>query len=306
MTIKKIFLFAIFGLRTLSICSQTNPETNFKDLKTEVKKDNENANAFSFVNWVEFKKYINEIKQDSLSSVTYDYINIIGQIALTSNNKVTKQLVVEMYCRGIYKNAFLNSISINYLRKFKQEDFNDSAKFYLKDGLSVSPNNIGSTAKITAFACGKSCIIDLQNVLAKQGLTKFDKKDIKLALIRAEQTNSEQRLLQSAKEQVINDNFVYNLINDLTYTRNKAIFDYLLDLINRDTKTCNSADNDNPEPMICAFRLIEKVAPYLNNFPAKLNANYELDTKDYALLLSDVRIWIKGNKDTYSLNHNIY
>jgi len=306
MAFNKIILLLFLSLQSVAAFSQKNSETTFKNLKSEINKDKEKVGTFPFVSWLEFLKFINENKQDTLSVNTNDYISLIGQVGLSSTDKEIRQIVVEIYCRGIYKNAYLNSISINYLRKFKQDDFSDSAKYYLNQGLLASPNNTGSIAKIIAFACGKSNIINLQNALTKQGINKFDKKDIKLAILRADQTTNEQQLLKTAKEQVLNDNFVYNLINDLTYTRNKAVFDYLLELINRDSKGCNSANNDNPEPMICAYRLIEKVAPYIYNFPVKLNANNELDTKDYPALLNEVRAWIKTNKESYTLNQFIY
>jgi hypothetical protein len=99
---------------------------------------------------------------------------------------------------------------------------------------------------------------------------------------------------------------VYDIGPELVYTRNKIVFDFLLEAILRDTKDCTSANNDDTTPMTCAYRLIEQVAPYIINFPAKLDEVGELKTKDYPALLTEVRSWINANKNTYQLNQTIY
>ena len=211
------------------------------------------------------------------------------------------------YLQGFsQENAVLTRKAIERLQHFRRADFTEATRLDLKMTLNAVSNNKGDLAKLTAFACGRDCIETLENEMSAKSLNKQDQKDFRLALIRAGDGRLEPKLLKSAKEQVVNDRFVYTLTNDLTYTRSKVIFDYLLELILSDEMKCTSANNDNPEAMICAYRLIEKVAPYINEFPAKVNAYNELETNDYAKLLSEVRDWISKNKNTYLLNMEIY
>ena len=298
-----VLLFTLFVTRAVS---QSNPAAAFKALKAEVQKVDASPSDFPFNQWSDLVAAINELKQDTLSVKRFDYLYSISQVSASSSDKEIRQLAVDIFCRSMGANSVLTASSISHLQKIKQTDFTEASKSYLKTALDAATNNAGALAKVTAFACGNSCLQELQNALYKQDISKRDKKDIKLAQLRAGDTSNEQRLLQSAKEQVLNDNFVYNLIEDLTYTRNKAIFDHLLDLVLVDSKSCTSADNDNPEPMVCAYRLIEQVAPCIDNFPAKVNSYNELESTDYPALLKTVRAWIKENKSSYVLNLNNY
>ncbi|MEO6903450.1 MAG: hypothetical protein ABI315_09860 [Bacteroidia bacterium] len=306
MCLKNFTAILFFNCFTTVAFTQTSQEAAFKLLKTDILKLKNNTIPFSFNSWADLKTSINNIKQDSLSTKEIDYLYPVFQAGVNSQNSMVRQIAAEIWCRCIGENSILTNNAVTKLQQFKQTDFTDSAKFYLKMGLNNATNNIGSIAKLTAFVCGNTCIEDLQNVVLKQNISKFDKKDIKLALLRAGEIHNEQRLIQSAKEQVVNDNFVYNLVDDLTYTHNKLIFDYLLEIIMREDKNCTSANNDNPEPMNCAYRLIEKIAPFINDFPAKVNAYNELETKNYIALLKSVREWITKNKNTYTLNQNNY
>lgn len=211
------------------------------------------------------------------------------------------------YLQGFsQENAVLTRKAIERLQHFRRADFTEATRLNLKMALGTVSGNKGDLAKLLAFACGRDCIETLENEMLANNPNKHDQKDFRLALIRAGDTRFESKLFKSAKEQVVNDRFVYTLINDLTYTRSKMIFDYLLELILSDEKRCTSANNDNPESMICAYRLIENVAPYINGFPAKVNAYNELETKDYAKLLVEVRDWISKNKNNYVLNKEVY
>jgi hypothetical protein len=306
MSLKKFTLILFFNFFMSIVFAQINHEVAFKVLKTDIKNLKNNTTPFPYNDWATFSAAINDLRQDSSATKNIDYLYPVFQVGVTSKDGIERQLAAEIWCKCIGNNSLLTNNAVTKLQQFKQTDFTDSAKFYLKLGLNNSSNNIGAIAKLTAFVCGNTCIEDLQNAVLKQSISKFDKKDIKLALLRAGETHNEQRLLQAAKEQVVNDNFVYNLVNDLIYTHNKVIFDYLLEIIMREDKNCTSANNDNPEPINCAYRLIEKVAPYINDFPAKVNGYNELETTDYATLLTTVRGWITKNKNSYTLNQNKY
>lgn len=295
---KSILLFLFTGFSI--VMNAQLSEASFKLLKEEIQKGKKSNFSFNTLN--ELLKSIEQAKNDTVSTTAPEFLIPLYETGVNSQDLLVRRFSADVLVTSIGKNPLLTRNSVNRLEKFKKSDFSETAKYNLKKAFADLTTNIGETAKLIAFVCGVDCVDDLQNVLIKQSVSKRDKKDIKLALIRAGQTGNEQKLLTSAKAQVVNDDFVYNLVNDLTYTRSKVVFDYLLEIINRDTKSCTSANNDNPEPMICAYRLIEKVAPCIVNFPAKVNSYGELETKDYKKLLSDVREWIGKNKDTYILN----
>ncbi len=297
-------LFSVlFAFYTCSLSAQ-NTEASFKLLKSELQ--NKKAENFPFTNWNQLSAAIEEVKGDTTSTKSFDYLTSLYETAIVSEKAAVRQFSVEVLVTSLGRNGALTNKSIVRLQQFRRIDFSEMAKYELKRKLNDVTNNIGELAKLTAFVCGKDCRENLQNLLVIETIGKRDKKDIRLALIRTGQATYEQKLVKAARAQVVNDDFVYNLVNDLIYTRSKLVFDYLLEVINSDEKRCTSANNDNPEPMICAYRLMEKVAPCIVNFPAKVNAYGELDTKDYKKLLSDVRAWISKNKDKYQISFETY
>ncbi len=291
---------------TFSLCSAVaqNAEASFKLLKAEIPKTK--AASFSFNSWNELANMINETKQDTTSQKKMDYLIPVYETGVNSLNTAVRQFAVEVLVKSLGSNPILTRNAIERMQNFRRADFTEITRLNLKTALSTVSNNKGDLAKLVAFTCGNEAIQSLQNEMLTATLNKHDQKDFRLALIRAGDAKFEPKLFKSAKEQVVNDRFVYTLTNDLTYTRSKLIFDYLLELIMSDEKKCTSANNDNPEPMICAYRLIEKVAPCIINFPAKVNAYGELETKDYSKLLTEVREWISKNRNTYQLNVSTY
>ena len=284
--------------------SGQNAEASFKLLKNEMQ--NRKATTFSFNSWKELEVTINEARMDSTSQKKMDYLLPVYETGVNSLNTVVRQFTVEVLVKSLGNNTVLTRNAITRLQHFRRADFTEATRINLKMALSTVSNNKGDLARLFAFVCGFGCIETLENEMLSKNLNKHDQKDFRLALIRAGDVRFESKLFKSAKEQVVNDRFVYTLINDLTYTRSKMIFDYLLELILSDEKRCTSANNDDPEPMICAYRLIENVAPYINDFPAKVNAYKELETTDYAKLLIEVRTWINKNKSNYVLNKEVY
>jgi hypothetical protein len=262
--------------------------------------------TFSYNSWKDLEVAINEARLDSTSQKKIDYMLPVYETGVNSQNTSVRQFAVEILIKGLGKNPVLTRKAIERLQNFRRADFTEATRLNLKMVFNSVSSNKGDLAKLLAFVCGRDGIEALENEMSATNLNKQDQKDFRLALIRAGDDRLEPKLLKSAKEQVVNDRFVYTLTNDLAYTRSKPIFDYLLELIMSDEKKCTSANNDNPEAMICAYRLIEKVAPYINGFPAKVNAYNELETKDYAKLLSEVREWINKNKNNYQLNTEIY
>ena len=111
--------------------------------------------------------------------------------------------------------------------------------------------------------------------------------------------------LNKIKGAGVNDHTVTHLFPDLAYIRNKDAFHYMLQEINSDEKKCSSANPDNEKPVICAFRIMELVAPYIEDFPVKLTSYGELDTNDYDKALIKVKEWISLH-DQYSLISTIY
>ena len=138
----------------------------------------------------------------------------------------------------------------------------------------------------------------------KEGTSAQDRWAMRLALARMGEPDMTDYCLARLKKVKVNDDVVYEFIPDLIYTRQKPIFDHLLTLIESDEKNCSSSNPDSDEKIICAYRIIEQIAPYIENFPAKVDVSGELQTNDYAKLLVEVRTWITQNRESYKIVDN--
>lgn len=101
------------------------------------------------------------------------------------------------------------------------------------------------------------------------------------------------RKLQSAP---INDNFIYDFAPDLVYTRQPEIFDFLERIIQSDEQNCLPADPDASGKILCGYRVMEYIAPVIENYPLPTDEFGELEVDDYKTALQQVRVWFTQNE----------
>jgi hypothetical protein len=123
-----------------------------------------------------------------------------------------------------------------------------------------------------------------------------------LALARLGEPNALAFILQRVQKLGINDDVVYDIFSDLVYTRQRQAFNYLIEVIKSDEKKCMSADPENPEPMNCGYRVLELIAPVIKDFPLKVDSSGDLEVKEYAVALRQVRKWLEKNPDYEIIN----
>ncbi len=133
-----------------------------------------------------------------------------------------------------------------------------------------------------------------------------DRNDYDMAMIRIgdqSRINRLNKLLTSVK---VDDDFVYGLLPKLLYTRRPEVINFLFDQILMDKKNCSVADPHTKGQINCAYRLLEAVAPVIENFPLKVSASGDLDITDYPSALEIARGWIKDNRNDYRIITQTY
>ena len=122
-----------------------------------------------------------------------------------------------------------------------------------------------------------------------------------MALTRSGDEKKLENLMTKVKEMEIEDTFAEAVVPLLVYTRQRAAFDYLFDLILRNDKTCTPLGPDVPGKILCAYRVVEAVAPYVEDFPVEVGVSGDLMTDDYRAALKEVRNWVGVQKQDYVL-----
>lgn len=264
------------------------------------------AKIISSPNFKETSQLLSRFFADSVAGVRFEALNINTQIALKSKDKSLIKKSIQDNVNNYVMNGSINNQIAGLLKKYIKNDFTSEELLLINKTLQSRENNIGTLAKIYAFAGQTAVLNDINLLLSKQNLTKSDKKDLKLALVRCGDEGLTIKMHETLKKQVMNDNLIYAALPDVIYTKNKQLYEYLLNAVLSNDKKCGSANNDDNTPIICAYRLIEQLAPNINNFPVTINEKGEINSKNLAKTLTEVRDWIGKNRDSIEIDLSHY
>lgn len=106
--------------------------------------------------------------------------------------------------------------------------------------------------------------------------------------------------MERVKSLNVNGDMVYSIVPAVIYTRQKLLYDYLVQLLYSDERNCEPADPDQSVPINCAYRILEMLAPEIENFPIATTDSGDLSTNNYKEALLLARNWFDGNPD-YSI-----
>lgn len=133
-----------------------------------------------------------------------------------------------------------------------------------------------------------------------------DQNDYDMAMIRLGDQSRIKRLNKLLASVQVDDDFVYTLLPKLIYTRRPEVIDFIFDQVLLDQKNCSVADPHTKGRINCAYRLLEAVAPVVNDFPLKLGPGGDLDVTDYPAALEIARTWIRDNRNDYRIISETY
>jgi len=145
----------------------------------------------------------------------------------------------------------------------------------------------------------------LSELYRRPNLPVRKKWNIALALARMGNPESSAWCVQKVKSAPVNSGLVENVLPDLIYTRQKEAIDYCVKLLFSDEKLCATANPDLSEKIPCAYRIIELLAPVIEDFPIKVNPSIGLESDNYPKTLQTVRNWFKKNSN-YKIFKDIY
>lgn len=306
----KYKLVLLFLVTTGILFSQSEPGKQINLLMAQLRSGQaitaDRGKILSSTSYREATDALGKYVSDTVLSVRFEALNLFAQVATKSKDKVLINKAIRHIVTNAVINKSINNQIVNLLKRNIKADFGNDELQLMKSLLESEENNIGNLARIYAFAAGPTALNDLRPLLAKPTLTKGDKKDIKLALVRSGDEAYAQKMNETLKQQVVNDELIYSALPEILYTKDRTMFAFLLNAIQSDNKKCSSANNDDATPIICAYRLIEQLAPQIINFPVSINDRGEINTKDLNKSLVEVRDWITKHKDSFEVRNDVY
>jgi hypothetical protein len=231
----------------------------------------------------------------------------IAQLAGTNARQAhLRQDAVQKLMQGARDtNAGNAGLALGYLPEFLREDFTPSAQDSLVALLKRRAVHLDKIARLVGYLEIATVRNDLRAIAQESSASKKDRWSAMLALARMGDGYALENIMSRLRRLPVNDDVVYEVFPDVVYTRNKALIDYLVTVLNSTDANCNSADAEHPARIPCGYRVMEMLAPAVEGYPLKVDASGDIDAKDYVAALQSVRDWFKANP-AYKVNKNKY
>ena len=196
---------------------------------------------------------------------------------------------------------------ISWLTEFSADDFSKQAKDTLLNSMKHGRYHKSKIIKLLAFVGLTDQIPYLRKQLNTGNYTQTEIKwAAHLALARMGEENDINYCLNKVKQQGVNDDVIYELIPDLIYTKQRQTIDYVVELLHNEEENCTSGNPEYGGSIMCAYRIMELLAPVIKDFPLKTDSDDELLVDDYEEALTDLRKWFIVHANDYQINTDRY
>lgn len=188
------------------------------------------------------------------------------------------------------------------LKTFPREAFPSATESQLKRLLS---NEVGGKKDYILLAgfMGKNALLD---DLVGQSLTSAEKQALNLARVRVGNDLKRANLLKNIARYPVDDEFVYTVVPLLIYTRQREVIDFIWQQVVTENLACSPADAETSGRIDCAARLVEYLAPIIEDFPVDHDEEGNLLTQDYARAIAEIRRWYAVHSADYRIITNTY
>ncbi|MGB3466125.1 MAG: hypothetical protein WBA74_12685 [Cyclobacteriaceae bacterium] len=242
---------------------------------------------------------------DSVDRIRSKAYNIIKLLGLKSSNTSNRTRAVSLLTDGLDdSNNGISATNITALTQFKREDFDSNSRNKISGLVTSAYPHIDKLAKLIGYLRLTESMQSLRS-LPDENLSVEEKWAIRLALVRMNDDSAIQYVTGKLVNAPVNDDFVYDIVPDLIYTRNMDVFEFLESIIQSDENNCRSANPDSNARILCGYRVLEYIAYAIEDFPVQVDEYNTAIIDDYETTLLNVRNWFTTNP-TYTLRTEIY
>jgi hypothetical protein len=230
---------------------------------------------------------------------------ITRRVGQKSKDNQVQQKCIEQIVKLIRdRDSGVSGNAIEALTGFTKNNFSNSAKDSVRHALHPSTSHLDQLLKLAGFLELQDQVPTIQSML-QSDLSSKDKWAARLSLARMGDESATSWIVTKLQSAKVNDDFTYDIVPDLVYTRQPAVFEYLETVINSDDENCQSSNPDSSKKMLCGYRVMESVAAYIKGFPVKTDESGDLLAKDYKQALKDVRVWFAANPQ-YTISTDLF
>lgn len=249
---------------------------------------------------------IKPLLDDSIADVRFKAITICARLGLKTNEDAFRQEAVRLLVTACNdKDISLAGSAMDYLTHFYSTDYTKETLDEIRGLLTKQPPLFEKLVRLAGFLEMKDQQSFFESILLTGKASTKLQWNLHLALARMGRENSTAEILKLIKNYPVDDNVMYHILPDLVYTRQKPVFDYLLEILYSDKRNCTSPNPYYSGNILCGYRVMEALAPVVKDFPFKTNKSNEIITKDYEKALDVTRQWFK-DQTSYECNREIY
>jgi hypothetical protein len=195
--------------------------------------------------------------------------------------------------------------SLVFLTEFKKSDFSKANLDSLYSLFKRRSNHLNKLIRLMGYLEIYPAKNELFTLSQDQRLGRNDRWAAMLALARLDDEQAANDLLNRVKRMPLTDGVVYEIFPDLIFTRRPEVIAFLIESLYSDAKNCEPTNSTSNDRVPCAYRIMEMLAPIIENYPLQQNASGDIETTDYPAALQKVREWFKA-KNNYKILRDRY
>lgn len=296
-----ILFLSIYGLFQLSGQEKSNPLKEIKTCFLEAASEKSYFVSSETVKEISTDKFLKTIApylNDPKPFVRYKAIDLTKRKGLLLSDTPERQKITPLLIEACKdKDSGNSGAASNALTLFTKSDFTAQAADSILALLASRPYHFERVIKLAGFVPNQKTVEKLSEMLSNDTtLNKKEKWALTLALARNGDATAIDYCMEKISGAGVNDEAITYLFPDLAYIRQPQAINYMLQGILTDEKNCRSSNPDSEKEIVCAFKIMELVAPVVTDFPVKLTSYGELNTDNYDTSLSATRGWINRNK----------
>lgn len=302
-------IFASISIMLLTVSKPSHAQTDlarsFIESSLSGQGNDEAGEAISQWEPMDAISAFNAFTTDSLAEVRFIAYKRVYRLSYRQTDDRVRQQAVLILSKGLNdEDAGILSRITAYLEDYPLGDFSPECKYILSQRIKSDPPYFRQMVKLSGYLQIEELLYNYKQMLEDKKLKQADRWAIQTAMARMGDEEALAEVMSQAKSFGMSDDVVFDILPNLAYVRQKASFDYLLEIIQSDRKDCLSANPSVEAPIICAYRVIEIAGPYIKDFPLPLDESGDVIIEDYDKDLATVREWIAKGK--YELEEGRY
>lgn len=234
---------------------------------------------------------------DTLPDVRYQAYRYASYVALQSGNDSLKTLMVEDLVRSCNDSAsIVVQNAYQQLEKYERKCFSDKAKSLLEKAI-MNEKFFPEKAVLVGGFVGSDNMVSVLKEKKATFTKKLHRWNADIALARLGEKSSISVVLSTLSNMKLDMNFIDVALPSLLYTRQKEVYDWLMDKCLSDDCLCGSYNPLGERAIPCSYFIMYEIADYVADFPIKRD---EYGDKDDEFSKSDIkkmREWITSNFD---------